>query len=114
MGIVTLGSFRSAAVTTSALAICRTWPDERAVLLAEVDPSGGMLAARIGLRPEPGLQSLAADRASWPRCRRARRARAGAVSSAWGCSLHHLLRNRCRARADDDRGSSDAPPRREE
>ena len=61
MGIVALGSFRSAAVTTSALAICRTWPDERAVLLAEVDPSGGMLAARIGLRPEPGLQSLAAD-----------------------------------------------------
>ena len=61
MGIVALGSFRSAAVTTSALALCRTWPEARAVLLAEVDPSGGMLAATIGLRPEPGLQSLAAD-----------------------------------------------------
>ena len=61
MGIVALGSFRSAAVTTSAFALCRTWPEDRAVLLAEVDPSGGMLAATLGLRPEPGLQSLAAD-----------------------------------------------------
>ena len=61
MGTIALGSFRSAAVTTSVLALCRTWPDERAILLAEVDPSGGMLAAMIGLRPEPGLQSLAAD-----------------------------------------------------
>jgi hypothetical protein len=60
-GVITLGSFRSAAVTTSALALCRTWPEERSVLLVEVDPSGGTLAATMGFRPEPGLQSLAAD-----------------------------------------------------
>ena len=113
MGIVALGSFRSAAVTTSALAICRTWPDERAVLLAEVDPSGGMLAARIGLRPEPGLQSLAAD------ARRGLGAgaldeHAQALSAARGGAPCTTCCGTGARRADDDRGSSDAPPRREE
>ena len=36
------------------------WPGERQRLLVEADPAGGMLAAAAGLRPEPGLVSLAA------------------------------------------------------
>ncbi len=61
MAFVALGSLRSAGVTTTALALARTWPEERSVLLAEVDPAGGTLAGTLGLRPEPGLQSFAAE-----------------------------------------------------
>lgn len=61
MARITLGSLRSAGVTTAALALARTWPEERSVLLAEADPAGGTLAASLGRHTDPGLQSLAAD-----------------------------------------------------
>jgi len=47
-------------VTTLALALAATWPSSRRVLLAELDPAGGTLAAASGWPPEPGLVSLAA------------------------------------------------------
>ena len=61
MARIALGSLRSSGVTTAALALARTWPTERSVLLAEADPAGGTLAATLGRHTDPGLQSLAAD-----------------------------------------------------
>jgi hypothetical protein len=60
MAVVALGSLRSCGVTTAALALATSWPTGRRVLLVEVDPAGGTLAASLGLPPEPGLVSLAA------------------------------------------------------
>ena len=60
MGVVALGSVRSCAVTTLALALAATWPRDRRVLLVELDPAGGTLAAASGWPPEPSLVSLAA------------------------------------------------------
>jgi hypothetical protein len=42
-----------------ALGLVAQWPDQQAVLV-EADPSGGVLAARFGLRQGPGLDDLAA------------------------------------------------------
>ena len=50
----------SPGVTTTAQALAEVWPAERALLLAELDPAGGDLAARLERSPEPGLVSLAA------------------------------------------------------
>ncbi len=52
----------SPGVTTVALALAAHWPDAENTrrLVAEVDPSGGDLAARLGLSPTPGLATLAA------------------------------------------------------
>lgn len=58
--MVALGAVRSCGVTTLALALAATWPKERRVLLAELDPAGGTLAAASGWPPEPSLVSLAA------------------------------------------------------
>ena len=58
--MVALGSVRSCGVTTLALALAATWPAERRVLLVELDPAGGTLAAPSGWPPEPSLVSLAA------------------------------------------------------
>ncbi|MHB1929056.1 MAG: chromosome partitioning protein [Acidimicrobiales bacterium] len=55
-----LGSVRSCGVTTLALALAATWPKERRVLLVELDPAGGTLAAASGWPAEPSLVSLAA------------------------------------------------------
>ncbi len=60
MAAVALGSLRSCGVSTAALALASSWPTDRRVLLVEVDPAGGTLAATLGLAPEPGLLSLAA------------------------------------------------------
>jgi hypothetical protein len=60
VGVVALGSVRSCAVTTLALALAATWPKECRVLLVELDPAGGTLAASSGWPPEPSLVSLAA------------------------------------------------------
>lgn len=60
MGVVALASVRSCGVTTLAVALTATWPGGRRVLLAELDPAGGTLAAASGWAPEPGLVSLAA------------------------------------------------------
>jgi hypothetical protein len=50
----------SPGVTTAAVALAATWPEDRAAVVAEVDPAGGDLAARFGLAEEPGLMSWAA------------------------------------------------------
>jgi hypothetical protein len=60
MSVVAFGAVRSCGVTTLALAVAATWPQDRRVLLAELDPAGGTLAAASGWPPQPGLVSLAA------------------------------------------------------
>jgi MinD-like ATPase involved in chromosome partitioning or flagellar assembly len=61
MTVVALGSIKGApGVTTTALALASVWPASRAVVVAEVDPDGGVLAARRDLGLEPGLATLAA------------------------------------------------------
>lgn len=55
-----MGAVRSCGVTTLALALAATWPHDRLVLVAELDPAGGTLAAASGWPPEPSLVSLAA------------------------------------------------------
>jgi hypothetical protein len=60
MTLVAFGAVRSCGVTTMTLAVAATWPPSRRVLLAELDPAGGTLAAASGWPPQPGLVSLAA------------------------------------------------------
>ena len=60
MGVVALGCVRSCGVTTLAAALAATWPEGRRVLLVELDPAGGTLAAVSGWPSEPGIVSLAA------------------------------------------------------
>lgn len=50
----------SPGVTTLAAAIASTWLPERRVVLAELDPSGGDLAARFTTSTEKGVVSMAA------------------------------------------------------
>jgi hypothetical protein len=67
MTAVALGSMKQApGVTTTALAIAAVWPAHRRVLVAEVDPSGGDLAARYDLPVDRGLASLTAARDRHP------------------------------------------------
>ena len=56
------------ASTTTALAIASSWPRGEEALLAELDPSGGDLAAWLDLSQEPGIASAvsAAPNGSWP------------------------------------------------
>ncbi len=78
MSMVALCSVKAApGVTTTAVALGAVWPSERRVLVAELDPSGGDLASRFGLPPEPGLLSLAAalrrsrgEQLVWRHCQR--------------------------------------------
>ncbi|MGH9101281.1 MAG: MinD/ParA family ATP-binding protein [Acidimicrobiales bacterium] len=76
MSVLVFGSVRSCGVTTLATALAATWPKDRRVLLIELDPAGGTLAAASGWPAEPSLVSLAAAgrRASdpdlvWEHCR---------------------------------------------
>ena len=50
----------SPGVTTTAQALAEVWPADRSLLVMELDPAGGDLAARLERSPEPGLVSLAA------------------------------------------------------
>src|SRR5947209_19017441 len=50
----------SPGVTTLCQVLALAWPEDRAVVVVEADPAGGDLAARLELRAEPGLVSLAA------------------------------------------------------
>ena len=59
MTIVTICSSKgSPGVTTLACAIAATWPQNRRILLAECDPSGGDIAARFGMSAKRGMTSL--------------------------------------------------------
>lgn len=61
MTTLCLGSVKGApGVTTAALFLGAAWAAQREVLLAEMDPAGGDLACWWGVRPTPGLASLAA------------------------------------------------------
>ncbi len=60
MGVVTFASVRSCGTTTLAVALAATWPAGRRVVLVELDPAGGTLAASSGWASEPSLVSLAA------------------------------------------------------
>src|SRR5918994_1059606 len=50
----------SPGVTTAIAALAATWPAERDLVVAELDPAGGDLVVRFDLAAEPGLVSLAA------------------------------------------------------
>ena len=61
MTVVALASLKSSpGTTTAALALCQVWPSVRRALLIEADPGGGVIAARMGDSPDPGLITLAA------------------------------------------------------
>jgi hypothetical protein len=61
MSLIAFASAKgSPGVTTTVVTLAHVWPAERDLLVAELDPAGGDLAARLGLTPEPGLASLAA------------------------------------------------------
>ncbi|MHB1584549.1 MAG: hypothetical protein ACYCU7_09115 [Acidimicrobiales bacterium] len=60
MPVVVLASVRSCGTTTLAVALAATWPAGRKVILVELDPAGGTLAASSGWAAEPSLVSLAA------------------------------------------------------
>ena len=50
----------SPGVTTAIAALTVSWPEDRSLYVAELDPAGGDLAVRFDLAPEPGLVTLAA------------------------------------------------------
>jgi hypothetical protein len=50
----------SPGVTTTITALASTWPRDRDLLIAELDPAGGDLGVRFDLATEPGLVTLAA------------------------------------------------------
>lgn len=58
MRVVFASTRSSPGVTTAALAFASVWPTR--VLLVEASDDGGAMAARFGLRLEPGLTTLAA------------------------------------------------------
>ncbi len=60
MPVTVLGAVRSCGATTLGVALAATWPAGRRVLLVELDPAGGTLAAASGWAAEPSLVSLAA------------------------------------------------------
>jgi hypothetical protein len=71
VALVALVSIKGApGVTTTAVALGSVWPSARALVILEMDPAGGDIAARRGLSGDPSLVSLAAavrrDRASDP------------------------------------------------
>lgn len=80
MSLISLCSAHSSpGVTTTALALAASWPEERRCLLVEADPFGGVIGARYGLGDSPGLSSLAAiarrgldDEAVWSHAQRLR------------------------------------------
>jgi hypothetical protein len=50
----------SPGVTTAVTALAATWPRDRDLVVAELDPAGGDLGVRFDLATEPGLVTLAA------------------------------------------------------
>jgi MinD-like ATPase involved in chromosome partitioning or flagellar assembly len=71
MSVVAVGSFSGApGASTIALALAASWPSST---LVEADWQGGQLAARFGLRRDPGVITLAADRDGLDLARHAQR-----------------------------------------
>jgi hypothetical protein len=62
MGYIAFASAKgSPGVTTAVAALAATWPSDRALVVVELDPSGGDLVVRFDLATEPGLVTLAAS-----------------------------------------------------
>src|SRR5207253_3300772 len=59
MRLAVVSAKASPGATTLVQALASAWPEGRRLLVAEVDGSGGSLAARLRLAPDPGLLSLA-------------------------------------------------------
>jgi hypothetical protein len=59
VSMLAIGAVRSCGATTLATGLARTWVPGQRLLLAELDPAGGVLAARFALAAEPGMVSLA-------------------------------------------------------
>ena len=96
MGVAVLASVRSCATTTLAVALAATWPAGRRVLLVELDPAGGTLAAVSGWEAEPGLVSLGAaarhrsdPEAIWAHCRQLPGGAAVLVAPAVAAQVRH-------------------------
>jgi hypothetical protein len=61
MAVVAFASAKgSPGATTAVAALAATWPAGRDLVVVELDPAGGDLAARLDLAAEPGLVTLAA------------------------------------------------------
>lgn len=61
MSVFAFGSVKaSPGVTTALLALAAAWPPDRRVVVAELDPDGGDVAAWYDLPAQPGLLSYAA------------------------------------------------------
>lgn len=61
MMLIAIGSLKNApGVTTWSLALAAQWPQPTRTVLVECDPSGGSIAARFGLAPNPGLVTFTA------------------------------------------------------
>jgi hypothetical protein len=60
MSLVAVVKAKAGGTTTAVLAMASVWPAARRLLIAELDPAGGDLAARFGMPAEPGLMTLAA------------------------------------------------------
>ena len=58
--IALLSAKGSPGATTAAVGLAAQWPESGAAVI-EVDPSGGDLASRFGLHPDPGLASAALE-----------------------------------------------------
>ena len=87
MGYIAFASAKgSPGVTTAVAALAATWPVDRELLVAEVDPAGGDLVVRFDLATEPGLVSLAAAgrRELGPETLRRRTRRTSAVAGPAG------------------------------
>ncbi len=60
MTMIVFGSGRSPGLTTTVHALAWCWPRSRRSLIAELDPDGAALAARLAMPSDPGLVSFAA------------------------------------------------------
>ena len=60
MALLAMASARSPGLTTSALALALSWPEQRRALFAELDPDGGTLGCGRAANSDPGLKTLAA------------------------------------------------------
>src|SRR5205823_6586578 len=61
MKVAVTSARSSPGATTLVQALALSWPNDRRLLLAEADGSGGTLAARLHSSHDPGLVSLASS-----------------------------------------------------
>jgi len=60
VSLIAFAKAKAGGTTTAVLATASVWPASRQLLIAELDPAGGDLAARFAMPAEPGLMTLAA------------------------------------------------------